>query len=995
MTSVQRILANHRNRVRTGTLVPSSVRPIANGVLEALRARSGSGRCTVSGTYIGTEKAVYDFEILDSNAADAPHISAPVFSGQGNGTLTGITNTADAQTFTVELSDLGQLLTHAGTDLDGVQLRARVPGNAGNLIHLTVDRSTLVYTPTNYSLINELAAGVESIEGPEFDWDTKIMGADGNVPAAAHRISFGDSSSGEVHTQYKKYTNGKWEYRFEPKIGGAQPQGSKVKFVTGGRTITITNGTITETYTDIITLYDLLAALKASSALVEVLGIVSNDRKAGGMAAHDLSTRTDAHFLPSTGSGGYAESFTGISVAPTAATELIEATCWATSSSQSPNASVGNEIWSLKGSVSGDLGNLKTGVPFSSPDFSLTIPTKLPTGFSGTATKGRFSVVSTNGGPRDSGKIMPKICVGSMALGPAAVDQQVELVYTKAPSRACDCDDIVSPDLTNAFCLTGLEGGITTMAYSPANVARLTAMYSWGASITTSNSRYLSSTTQIEEFIKDLRVVLGKYEAVLAKVNGNTTGETNWDTTLASLQADVSASLDVLGPQVPILNARYLFTSYDGNGGYINYGRAPFVGMEVVLSHYLLYIANTGLYEVFEFLEDATYRTDRAATGFVTSVNGATAGSPNLITSTGASSSWQGMHVDYQPTADGLIMDRYETQLNWVLMSAGVSPMGKTDTGTDLEGDGCWEDKDAPYYWTVKGSVGGNYGVAYTGVPYFSSRINCGAAGYRSTHEFAFQINVACEGELVEGDSISLSIGEAGYPSTYNVGDKLYLPIIAAADLYMAGGNDGDNVQTWNVQGSASGARPPYLFDPDINNPYLAAGVGFSLSPGSIPFTVGDKFSFSIEGGHFRWRKNAGAWSATTTIPTTSLSIGDGLSVLFNTASAPSFVTGDNFSFTALQPYAVSNCQKPGPDRWQWSGASANLVVNLGSSVQLSALALAYHTLPLGAVVSVDGGADGLVWDWNESLPYQAGGDVCFVHQPDCSVHPIERLQRA
>jgi hypothetical protein len=912
-------------------------------------------------------------EIVDA-IATTPLISSPVFTGQGNGTLAVSSFSGTAQDFTVDLADLGAVLTTAGTDLDGSKIIARTPGGDGNLIHISVDRSTLVYTDTLYSLITDLPDGTEYIEGPEYDWNTKVMGSDKNIPADAHRVSFGDTDAGLVYTQYKLYTGGKWEYHFEPKIQGTQVKTSKVKFVTGGRTVTVTDGTTTETYTGIVTLYDFLSALKTGSALLDVEGVVANDRRAGGMAAHDLTTRTDAHFTTSTGSGGSATGFIGVSVSSGAPTELIEARCWANTASQSPNSGIGREIWALKGSVSGDLGNIVTGVPFTSVDLSLTIPSKLPDGFGG-APKGRFSVTDVSYATRtgDPLPVPPELCVGSLALGSNAVDQTVTLVYTAAPDPACACSLISSPDLSGSYCLTGLEGGISTMAYSVANVARLTALYDWMADTFRSKSAYLPAIATAA-FLKEARTIVSQFETVLARVNNVTAGETNWDTALIEFQGDITSYMSsstvftdgvtqitgnadvVAGATASDLLPAGTLISVKATSDSVQYGPGP--------------TSTAGRFGLFPraraemaAISGQDYTDRLFPLNAIVTASAILASDPTYGT---------GMSFSYTLIAQDILEGRYETRLNWVLMSAGVSPLGKSDASADLGGDGCWEDKKTPFYWKVTGSTGGEYKPAFTGVPYFSSRENV-AGSVNSTREFAFQINIACAGAVLAGDTITLSIGaSSSQPSTYQVGDTLYLPVIAASDLYLAGGNDGDNIQTWHVAGSVAGAMAAYSYDPGTPTPYSSGGLGFTLTPGPIPFTVGDKFTFTVEGGHYKWRKNSGAWSASAPIPSTPVAIDSGLSLQFYTSAAPSFVAGDTFPFTALQPYAVSNCQKPGPERWQWSGSSASLVVDLGSVVQLTALALAYHTLPIGSVVSVDGGTAPGVYTWNEPLSYQA-----------------------
>jgi hypothetical protein len=174
------------------------------------------------------------------------------------------------------------------------------------------------------------------------------------------------------------------------------------------------------------------------------------------------------------------------------------------------------------------------------------------------------------------------------------------------------------------------------------------------------------------------------------------------------------------------------------------------------------------------------------------------------------------------------------------------------------------------------------------------------------------------------------------------------------------------------VTGSVAGALPVFTFDPGAPAPYSAGGLAFTLTVGGIPFAKGDKFRFSIEGGHFRWRKNAGSWSSSIAIPAAPMVLDSGLSITFTPGAAPSFVANDTYSFRALQPWAVSNIQSPNPNRWQWNETSPTLDCDLGSVLPLDMLALAFHTLPSTCTITVAGGVAGIS-DWTETLTWQKG----------------------
>lgn len=310
---------------------------------------------------------------------------------------------------------------------------------------------------------------------------------------------------------------------------------------------------------------------------------------------------------------------------------------------------------------------------------------------------------------------------------------------------------------------------------------------------------------------------------------------------------------------------------------------------------------------------------------------------------------------------------KYEILLGQALAYAGISPRGKFNASS-VSVDGCWQDYGDAKYWQVVGSENGPYAPAFTNRPYYSSQMT--PDGYRSTREFAFQINVACVPNLKVGDRVTLVITDAATAGTYQVGDTLQLPVIAAHPLYLSGGQDGNAVQTWYVTGSVNGAFAPYTYDPESPAPYSDGGLSFDLIPGGIDFQQGDEWRVAIEGGHYRWRKDGGSWSSPLPIPLTPDVMDSGLSVGFTTGAAPSFSAGDRFRFRALQPWAVSNVRSPTAAVWKWDTDGATLIAEADEETAIDTIAF-LHDLPEGAVVTVEGSADGVTYDWLETLTWR------------------------
>lgn len=1083
MPGTQRFFPNRRNLIAEAVAAAGYVRAIENAVLRRPKARTGSASLAITGAYSGATEATYEFEVLDADPSDSPEISQPVFTGKGNGTLGDIAftpGTLVAQTFSAELNDLGMPLRAASVELYGNNIVARTSGTGGNTFTLAVDRSALVHTLQSYSLLDDLPAGTESIEGAAYDWDTKLLQGDGTIPTDAHRISFGDNTN-DIYLTYKTYINGKLEYHFIPAIRQTVPKGTRVNFVTGSYAVKLYDGaTLQETFTPVVTLYDFLNLVKTESALITVDSIVAYDRTPTGSASQEFPLNTDAYVQSNTGEGSeYAKGFTNVSIDAGAPTELVIATCIAATPKDDSAAGLGNELWNVDGSVSGSIATrIVSGTPVNAGFYDFTIPQKVPPGFQ-QVRRGEFQLARIEYVDRvttgaNAEPPAPPICPDSLTLGVNAVEQQITLTYAKRPKANPDCDCSTMPGASfNPECLglDSIDNGGSNLAYSADAITRLKDLYDWLADTVEDNSGYRAgqagaytsilntdngggfgvdtvagvmdpfianpldrSASRIYRISADgieyqdvqapallgyvkqsLLKIVETYERTLAiidKTSGTlkTDGFTAWDAAFTKLQSDVSTYLtgaataqteDVVVEADVTSNTWVLV--YTPAGDTTKKARPaveiPVGGTEAYYGFVLASTAAGGTATVYRWgtmdmkvLQDSNCATFMlpivgasvaaskycpGLTGQYSEVSGSPqfsiAGAPTAyVIAPGANSAaTHKLYIPRQLDANAglqLVPERYTTRLQYALISAGVSPLGKSDASTD-GGDGCWQDSNDEYYWLVEGSEGGGYAPAFSNVPYVSSKYRSGqvvdgvlvpqSKGYFSTKEFAFVINVKCPADLKEGDQVVLTIGNAAYPSTYQVGDRLILEVVAAQNLALSGGSNGDNVQTWNVTGSVAGPLPSYAYNPGAPVAYNSGnGLEFLITPGVIDFDKGDKFEFTVEGGHFRWRKVvdgvAGAWSASTAIDTTVNVLSDGLSYQWQLGATPSFVDGDIFEFLALQPYAITNLQRPGFEQWEWGNvAGPSQVWDLGSTQAISAIAFAYHTLPNDAGVTV------------------------------------------
>ena len=208
---------------------------------------------------------------------------------------------------------------------------------------------------------------------------------------------------------------------------------------------------------------------------------------------------------------------------------------------------------------------------------------------------------------------------------------------------------------------------------------------------------------------------------------------------------------------------------------------------------------------------------------------------------------------------------------------------------------------------------------------------------------------------IVEGDKVTITID--GALSSYQVGDSLSVPVVAAAPLYLSGGQTGTDTLTWTVEGSDYGVMPGIEMPSDDSAHYDSLGIEFDVSHGVIPFAAGDAFTFSLEGATYQYRVDSGSWSSPESLPAISVAIADGLQISFEAGESPSWRELDEFAWTAKQPNAPDHVCSPDWQSWKPQTAPATLTVDIGTAQTLSAFAV-WHSLPTGSTVTVSGSAD-------------------------------------
>lgn len=939
MTSVQRFLANDRNLVAAGTVTASSVAE-SNVVRTATVSREGNGRVRLTGDYTGHEDTIIDVKI--ASGGSTLRASTPTLVGVGNGTLSveSVGAPAVAETWTLTLVDLGTDTTHAQIQVESVVIRALVAGADGNLVRLEVVPD-LTETATDYSLLADWPAGTETLSGPEYDFGGLPLSAKGELDASSPRLRFGTDHV--VYRPYRVWQDDAWRYGLTPPPPRAIAAGTRVYEVSGGYDITVTDGTDTETHDDIVTFYDLLAALAASD-LVEVDGVVVADRQPGGMAMRDVPLRTSSWVLRATG-----VTLDGVVPADDAPTETITIEC--------VNAdAVGAEVWSVSGTVSGVIGSATTGVAYTSDVIGFTVPDLSDT-VSGSGSW-RWSYIPTT---RGVGEETPSVGVVDFMLGINARPGTYTFTLEEIPDvEGCDYSLASIDGRVTAACLglSGTEGDMDATLQT-----KLTTLHAWHSGFVDRITVYGPSSHFSTPKITLAARIVNIFSAAMQDVYASATAVSQWDTELTKMQADMEVFDSAYGSSSPV-SLTFPYT------GTLN------VGTVYTISS-VNYMLRRAILTSGGEVQGSVPVSAMAAPSLVSTTDGdqtVVVGSYTLtfsrresnlkdvVIEEGEASS---VVTTWEQELAGLVA-KYEAAMAHVRVLAGILPKSNASSAIGT-GDGCWRDSPDATMWWVPDS---GHLPAYTNRAWITSKASTdsgASAGVPvgepfSTREFGMAIAAGCSERLLPGDKIVIVIQGVDGGRPYAVGSVATLDVVTAGPAYLAGGVDGDDTHVWSVLGSTSGAHPDYEV-PSDGSPvpaYTDDGVEIQLAHGGIDWALGDTWTFAVESGQFLWRQDGGAWSSPVDIDD-EVVLAAGLSAAFAPGASPSFVADDAWTFAVEQPGAPSHIQAPDTDAWSWDGASATLVVDLGGTETIESVAVARYALPAGAVVSVQGG-DGSTW---------------------------------
>ncbi len=1059
-------LPNRRNLVRTATLTASSLLPSTAIRRTDTAEKAGGGRVTLGGAYTGASDASLDVEVLD-NGGSTPAVSKPVFRGVGSGELADLSVDpgVSAQIFTVTLEDLGTVTRQAYAPFQSATLRARDSGPDGNLITLTVDATGLTYTATGFAVRNDMQAGVAEFVGDQYNFGASTLNVDGTLPESAPRISFGDDP--QVYRPWRKYVAGRYVYGFSPALVRDVPAGVKVKAVTGSRTVTITDGTTTDTLTGVVTLYDCLRKIRDDSTLVEVDGVIVNDLQPNGQAAVDLSVWTQPYVARTLREGTdyirLAE--VPISVDESAPTEVLEIQC--------TDVSVpGREVWRVYGQASNRLADAITGELYDAGGYSFRIPRPAASESSTARATVRVEFHRPNW---DGISSMPGVAFTDVTLGPAAVNGKRVFTYQPKPKPDCDPDLGEIVGALNPDCI-GLIPEEEEIVTTESRKRRLQRLADWLQSFIQSNTgkpsgpfasvdQDIAYARRAAKVLQDCLGGLYKADAVLSwsawqaltayPVDGviehdgfrfaaNTAGtsgasEPTWPTTVGDTVTDGGVTWENIG-KVPLAMWDAVFDTLRADAEELHglgaqawfesWARSTrFNRGDVIIYDGFLYVAlNTGTTRQQPYVGDPAWPTTVGETVYETQFEGGAGGEtattpgitwmclgpppPQWASSTAravgdriraflprSTSNPTGEHIwalfqctvagtsgSTQPTwptaAGDTVVDGGVT---WVRMGGNMTPMGPVkdayyeryisacgavlaaaEVAPDFDdasgqGDGCWRDiPDAAYWWASTD----DYAPIFSNRFYHSARLLSSGRGElvaETTREFAFGPQVGCPELLQVGDQIIVTINGVNGVQTYQPGDLIVADITRATEVEFGGGQTGNDTLTFSVVGSIDGRLLDYELYTPVPVPYDDGGVSFQVAPGGIDFALGDAWTFAVEGGRFRWRKDGGTWSSAVDIDAASpVSLGDGLNAVFSAGSAPSWVPGDRWTFSALAVNGPDQLRQPSPEAFAWA-SSQQLVITPASASPVEGLLIAEHGIPEGATITLEGSDDNFV----------------------------------
>lgn len=953
-----RYLTNDTNLVADATLSATNI--VASQAFEqTARSATGGGIVSLTGSFTGSDDSVFDIEITSGTINGAPQISAPVFAGVGNGTISGIgaTSALAAQEFTVTVTDTGTETRAAWAPFQSVNLEAQTLGTAGNDYTVRVSQAGLTATATDYAVTVEMGRDGSEFAGEEYNFGAVTLEPEGTVPTSAPRIRFGDDVA--IYRHWRSYRDGRYRYHLSPALRRDVPVGTRVYAITGGREVTVYDGaTLTDTHTGITTLYSLLTAIETDSTLLSVDGVIANDRRPGGMACDDLSVYTASYVNGSTrdGSRYIRNAEIALTVASDAPTETLRAECIA---APIPGA----EIWSVVGTVSGELDDAISGEAFSDGDYGFTIPQELAPNTEPEGDRAAYLDLIA----RDAGATVPSLCVKNFRLGVEAKSQTYTFEWRPHPGAECDCRTVpVSGGPNNDF--LGIDEGGAAVATLPAAVKDLYQQIADWRKQSLALNCYFTLTdddTQLTTFYDRLLVVdsaersAGENDPPTLPIPGILSGVLQNVSVIAKFEEQDIRAITM----VANFFQTHLLAIYEEMGG----------------TGALDSTVETVFQEEWDYIVDALTPlmtgTNRGGASWKTGVfqaflhsgygGGSAAGDPNMLelylqqVVAGAKNLTQNLDP---------LLRRIEASVANAYIAGDLLPPFDAATRT---GNAVWQDHNESHWFVSQDGLL----PIQPGWYYHSAKMvpdDNGEDVPTATREFGIGVAIGCIELLNVGDKLIITTSPyANGRATYQQGDYIEWEIVRADPVALGGGQTGNDTITFSVRGSDVGPLADYALVTTALTPYSNGGLSFSITPGGIDFATGDRWTFSAEGGEFRWRADGGSWTTADIAATVSLT--SGVSAAFAVGETPSFAVGDTYQLTALAVNGAGEARSPDDGAMSWTG-SQTLTITPSPSTAVACLLIAHHTIASTATITLSGSDDNFATSpFSATVPWAKG----------------------
>jgi hypothetical protein len=616
------------------------------------------------------------------------------------------------------------------------------------------------------------------------------------------------------------------------------------------------------------------------------------------------------------------------------------------------------------------MDNAVSGVAWTDEGYAATIPQELapntePEG-EGTAYLELLS--------RDAATPVPSLCVKNFRLGAEAQTRTYVFEWRPRPAEACDCSTIPVVGGPNDI-LLGITTGGTAVATLPATLKTLyEQIEDWRLQSIGLNCFWGDRTDDVETWLTSMFIDIWSVTGAtgIPPSDGYPLGSVSTIMERASATARFEDADIAAIELVANTFQTHLLAIYNEMGGSGDLDSAVATEFQTQWDAIvdklspLMVITNTGgrVWKTPSFQAGiATGDLDQPGAMIQQYIDRAIAGTRNLTNDLGPLTRLVQAHIGKVYIAGNLL---------------------RPFDGATLTGNAVWQDHGGDY-WFV--SQGDGLLPIQPGFYYHSARMQPNDIGEDepvSTREFGFGPAVGCVENMQVGDKLIVrTTPYANGRATYQQGDAIEWEIVRADPVQLGGGQTGDDTLTFGVRGSVVGALADYSLVTTAPSSYSNGGLAFTITPGAIPFEVGDRWTFSAEGGEFRWRINSGGWTTADIAATVTLS--GGITARFVAGATPSWSDGDVYQLKMLATSGAGRARTPSDESMAWTGSTQIDITPTGSGTA-DTLMLALHTIASTATVTLTGSNDNFATtEVTHAVPWAAGTMALLFASATCT----------